>query len=305
MRHAVSISIGSSKRDWKAEVSLMGQQVAIERIGTDGDIQKAARLFGELDGKVDAFGVGGTDLGFMVDGKWHELSSMQMLREFIHKTPVVDGTGLKLTLERKAAALFHQTFYPAKPDQKVLIMTAIDRWGMVQGFDDLSYQCVYGDLLFSLGLPFPLRKIKSVKRLLGLLLPIVGRLPFEWLYPVGQEQEKRHPKHCQYFEWANIIAGDCHYIHRYMPERLPDKVVLTNTTTPQDREFFRQAGVKSLITSTPVLNGRSFGTNMMEAAILAAVGYTHQVDYSDSKDYLEMMEDIITQVGMAPQVMDL
>jgi hypothetical protein len=54
MKHAVSISIGSSKRDKKVEFSLLGEKVALERIGTDGDMEVAARMFQDLDGKVDA-----------------------------------------------------------------------------------------------------------------------------------------------------------------------------------------------------------------------------------------------------------
>ena len=64
MKRAVSISIGSSKRDKKVEFSFLGRKSALERIGTDGDMEAAARLYRELDGKVDAFGVGGADLGF-------------------------------------------------------------------------------------------------------------------------------------------------------------------------------------------------------------------------------------------------
>ena len=73
MKRAVSVSIGSSKRDKAVEVELLGEMVRIERIGTDGDMDKAARLFAELDGKVDAFGLGGADLGLMVDNKWYPL----------------------------------------------------------------------------------------------------------------------------------------------------------------------------------------------------------------------------------------
>ena len=76
MKRAVSISIGSPKRDKAVEVELLGQKVSIERIGTDGDMEKAARLYQELDGKVDAFGVGGADLGVMVDQKWYPLYSL-------------------------------------------------------------------------------------------------------------------------------------------------------------------------------------------------------------------------------------
>ena len=68
MKRAVSVSIGSSKRDKAVEVNLLGEQVRIERIGTDGDMEKAALLFKELDGKVDAFGLGGG-----LPGPYHEL----------------------------------------------------------------------------------------------------------------------------------------------------------------------------------------------------------------------------------------
>jgi hypothetical protein len=227
------------------------------------------------------------------------------LRRYIRQTPVVDGTGLKLTLEKKAAALYQELFSPSEAEKRVLIMTAIDRWGLVEGFNELDYRCIYGDLLFSLGMPIPLMNIKAVKILLKLLLPVVGRLPFSWIYPIGEDQERRHPKYSQYFEWANLIAGDCHYINRYMPDNLTGKVVVTNTTTPQDRDCFRKAGVKNLITSTPVLNGRSFGTNMMEAAILAAIGYKEQVDYSHAEGYLSMMDNLIEQMGMNPQSVSL
>jgi hypothetical protein len=38
MKRAVSVSIGSSKRDKAVEIELMGEEVSIERIGTDGDM---------------------------------------------------------------------------------------------------------------------------------------------------------------------------------------------------------------------------------------------------------------------------
>ena len=119
--------------------------------------------------------------------------------------------------------------------------------------------------MFGLDIPIAIHKLGSLKRLAALLMPIAGRLPFEWVYPTGEKQEKRTLKWEKYYDWATVIAGDFHYIKRFMPDSLPGKVVVTNTTTPDDVETFRKAGVKYLITTTPVLDGRSFGTNMMEA----------------------------------------
>jgi hypothetical protein len=92
-----------------------------------------------------------------------------------------------------------------------------------------------------------------------------------------------------------VIAGDCHYIKRHMPDRMDGKVIVTNTTTPQDVELFKSAGASYLVTSTPVLEGRSFGTNMMEAALVAASGANRPLEHQE-------LTRIIEQMGWAPQI---
>jgi hypothetical protein len=62
--------------------------VRIERIGTDGDMKAARQKFRELDGEVDALGVGGTDLGLFFAGKWYPLHSILPIVKDVHKTPV-------------------------------------------------------------------------------------------------------------------------------------------------------------------------------------------------------------------------
>jgi hypothetical protein len=300
MKRAVSISLGSSKRNKAVEVTLLGEKVSIERIGTDGDMEAAARKYQELDGKVDAFGVGGADLGVLVDKKWYPLFSVNPMVRFVKETPLVDGTGLKSTLESKSASFLdaHIKGYINERGRKAFIMTGVDRWGMTQCFLDAGYECVFGDLMFSLGIPIPLHSAKQLKTLAALLMPIAGRLPFEWIYPTGEKQEERKPKHPGHFQWATVTAGDCHYIKRYMPDDMQGKVVVTNTTTQEDTELFRKVGVKYLITTTPVLEGRSFGTNMMESALIAISGKKRaltDVEYSD----------LLAQLKFEPQIQEL
>jgi hypothetical protein len=300
MKRAVSVSIGSSKRDKAVEIELLGEKVSIERIGTDGDMEKAAQIYKELDGTVDAFGVGGADLGLMVDQKWYPLHSVKPMVRFIEKTPVVDGAGLKVTLERKAAQFIEATIpdYIKERGKKAFIMTGADRWGLTRSFIDAGYECVFGDLMFSLGIPSPLHSDKQLKTMAALLMPIAGRLPFEWVYPTGEKQEERKPKHTDIFQWATVTAGDCHYIKRYMPDDMQGKVIVTNTTTPEDVELFRKCGVKYLITATPVLEGRSFGTNMMEAALIAVSGKGRVLTTDE-------INELLDQLKFEPQLQEL
>lgn len=307
MKRAVSISIGSARRDKTTTINLLGNPVEIERRGTDGDMQKAAQLFEELDGSVDAFGLGGADLGVLVDKKWYPLYSVASMVAGVKKTPVVDGSGLKNTLEQEAAGCLEAGYNATMRHmgKRALLITGSDRWGLGQGFIDAGYECIFGDMMFTLGLPAPIDNQADIKRLAAILMPIAGRIPFKWIYPTGKEQEKRTPKWQKQFEWATVVAGDCHYITRYMPDRMDGKVIVTNTTTREDVDFFRQAGIKLLVTTTPVLDGRSFGTNMMEAAILAAAGRTDPVDYANPDPYLDWLRDLVTRLGFHPQVQEL
>ena len=305
MKRAVSISIGSSRRNKSVNIDLLGHTVCIERIGTDGDMEKASQAFGELDGTVDALSVGGADLGLMVDTKWYPLHSVKPMVRRVKKTPLVDGTGLKVTLERRVGPLINGSLNAILPYKRVLVVAGVDRWGLGQAFLTSGYECVFGDLMFALGLPIPIRSEKTLKTLASVLIPVIGRLPFRWVYPVGKAQEKQTPRWKQYFDWASVIAGDCHYIRRYMPDHLDGKVVVTNTTTLEDIQLFREAGVTHIITTTPVLDGRSFGTNMMEAAIIAATGRTAPVDYAHPGNYLMEMDTILDRIDLTPQLQKL
>jgi hypothetical protein len=281
-------------------VNLLGEAVSIERIGTDGDMEAAALKYKELDGKVDAFGVGGADLGALVDGKWYPFFSIKPMVRYVQKTPLVDGGGLKNTLENKAPMFLDKKIgdYINSRGRKVLVTVGVDRWGLSRSFAECGYETVYGDLMFGLGIPIAIHKLSSLKFLAALLMPVAGRLPFEWIYPTGEKQEKRTPNWKKYYDWATVIAGDCHYIKRFMPNQLTGKVIVTNTTTPDDVETFRKSGVKYLVTTTPVLDGRSFGTNMMEAALVAVSGKRRPLTWAE-------LSEMLDRLGSEPQLQEL
>jgi len=153
MKRAVSISIGSSKRNKAVEVQLLGETVSIERIGTDGDMEAAALKYKELDGKVDAFGVGGADLGTYIEGNFYPYHSVQKLTRYIEKTPVVDGGGLKNTLENKAPSFLEKTIggYINSCGRKVMLPMGLDRWGLSKNFVEAGYETTFCDWMFALG----------------------------------------------------------------------------------------------------------------------------------------------------------
>jgi hypothetical protein len=271
MLHVVSVSLGSSSRDHSVETTLLGHPIRLQRIGTDGSQKRMRELFLELDGKVDAFGFGGADLGLTVNGKFYPLYSVAKLIDGV-KTPVVDGGGVRMLVERKVAQRM-APLLPVSPEPKrALICVGVGRYDMALSFLDAGYEVRFGDLAFGLGIPIPIHRLSTLHLLARVLLPIMGRVPFEWLYPTGEKQSEIVPKYESWYRWASVIADDFLYIKKHLPARLDGKIIVTNTTTAADVELLRERGIACLITTTPRLDGRSFGTNVIEAALTAIAG---------------------------------
>ena len=266
-KRIVSVSLGSSKRDKIVTVDLLGQPVQIERLGTDGDKKKARALISELDGKVAAFGMGGIDRYIFAGDRRYVSKDAEWLAAAAEKSPIVDGSGLKNTLER---LVVHQLDdHIDLKDKKVMLVSSLDRFGMAEALVDCGADVLFADLMFSMNLPIPVRNYKTITRFGRMVLPVTLRFPVEWIYPTGKKQLKRIEKYVAHYEWADVLAGDFHYIKRHAPSALPNKIVLTNTITAEDVQELKESGVSLLVTTTPNMNGRSFGTNVMEAVIIA------------------------------------
>lgn len=295
MKRIVSISLGSSKRNHTASVQVLGEEVMVKRIGTDGSIDKAISMIRELDGKVNAFGMGGIDISVYAGGKRYLFRDGRRIAKAAVLTPIVDGSGLKNTLERRVVKFINSNILPLK-DKKVLMVSSVDRFGMAEAFSETGSDMVFGDVMFGLGLRVPLRTLASINRLARILLPLITLLPFTWLYPTGKKQESREVKFEDYYQWADIIAGDWLYINRHMPDHLDGKIILTNTVTTSDVEELRKRGVATLVTTTPNLDGRSFGTNLMEGLIISIAG--KKPSEMNPADY----EHWLDRIGFSPRV---
>ncbi len=299
MKRIVSISLGSTARDKAAQARFLGEDFSIERIGTDGDLALFRQKLAELDGQVDAFGLGGTDMYIWAAGRRYTFKQIEQLASAAKKTPVVDGSGLKNTLERETVRRLQREGTVDFTRSKVLLVSAVDRFGMAEALAETGASVVYGDFLFALGMNIPMRSLQTVNTAARLLLPVITRLPFQWLYPTGEKQNTITPKWGAYYAEADIIAGDYPFIRRYMPDTLAGKTILTNTTRPADVDDLRARGIKTLITTTPQMDGGSFGTNVMEGVLVALSGKKPSALTPD--DYMGLLKELNWQ----PQVQTL
>ena len=297
MKTVVSVSLGSSSRDHRARVELLGESFDIRREGMDGSLDRALDRLRELDGTVDAIGLGGIDIYLYAGKERFALRDGLKLLRAVKRTPVVDGSGLKNTLEREAIGSLEREAGFAFRERRVLMVSALDRFGMAQALVAAGADVIFGDFIFALDLDRPVRGLDEFEEMARKYLPDACKLPFQFFYPTGKKQDRPpQPKYPEYYDDAEIIAGDFHFMRQYMPDRLDGKLVLTNTVTARDVDELRARGVATLVTTTPDFSGRSFGTNVVEAALVALLGKGAS-DVTES-DYASLLE----RLGLRPRI---
>lgn len=271
------------------EIDLAGERFKIGRMGTDGSLERAAAIFSEYDGKVSAFGMGGIDMYLKAAGKRYYFREARKLGAAAGSTPIVDGSGLKGAIEAGVIRYLRDEHGLEFRDKKVLVTSAVDRWGLAEALRDEGCQMIFGDLIYALGVPVPIKRWSSLVMSIKILAPIATQMPFSWLYPTGGEQErapKSEPSVERLYHWADIIAGDWQYVRKFMPQDMRGKWVITNTTTPADVELCARRGVELLVATTPRFEGRTFGANVLEAVMVAYAGASGELA---EEEYLELL----------------
>jgi hypothetical protein len=174
---------------------------------------------------------------------------------------------------------------------------AVDRLGLAQAVSSVANEVVIGDLMVALGIPIPVHGVDTFIKLARMLLPIVSHFPMSMLY-YGSGGYEPQPKYTRYWQQADLIAGDFLFMRKTMPADLTGRTVITNTTTEENVDLLRARGVRQVITTTPRYQGRSFGTNMMEAALTAHAGKGRALSSSE-------LNALIDDLDLRPSVQQL
>jgi len=271
VKTVVSVSLGSARRDFDIEATLGGIPFRLRRVGTGGDLEQARRMVGRLDGQADAIGLGGANLAYRVGARLYGCREGQTVARAASRTPVVDGSGFKDTYERGLPAYLERNGVQLS-GKKVLLVSALDRWGLGEAFEAAGATVMVGDAVFALGLPVLFPGLRWFAAAARLTMWGLCRLPLQQLYPLGAAREANTPKFAWAWRSAAVVAGDFGFIRRYMPHSLRDKIIVTTSTTAQDRDLLRERRAAAVCTMVSPLDGRTFGANVLDASAVAAVG---------------------------------
>jgi len=295
VKRVVGVSLGSSTRNKTVRLEVLGETLSVERVGVDGDVHKAVSLVTELDGKVDAFGMGGIDLWIRSRKRKYILRAAVPIANAAKQTMMVDGGGLKHILEERLINHLDKSGIIDFKGKRAFIVSAMGHFGLADALSHRGSELALGDFAFALGLPIMLRSADALDSVARFVAPLVCQMPFSMLYPTGKQQEENKPKFVEWYRWADIVTGDFLFMKKHMPLDMRGKIIITNTVTSEDVAELKRRGVSLLATFTPEMDGRSFGVNVLEATLVALSGKGKQ---ATSQDY----EQLVARLDLRPRV---
>ncbi|MGB9886717.1 MAG: quinate 5-dehydrogenase [Moorellales bacterium] len=271
MKRAVSVSLGTSRRNFTVRLELFGQEIEVRRIGCDGDLRRLKAHLRELDGRVDAIGLGGMNFAYRVGNRCFPVPQAQAVRCLVRETPLVDGSLLKDTLERWVVVYLEEERGFRWAGTPVLVASVLDRFGLAEEMYRRGARVLAGDLFFALHLPGPFLSLPRFSGLARLLLPGIRWVPLTWIYPLGAAQNSAG-RIGRGLPPVAVLAGDLHLVLHRLPADLRGRVVLVNSLWPEEERLLRERGAAGIVTTMPAVGGYSWASNVWEAVLTALWG---------------------------------
>lgn len=269
MKRIVSISLGSSQRDYQFTTTVLGQHVLVRRIGTNGDVRRIPGLLRELDGRVDVFGLEGLTPMFRVGRARYPHREAAAIAGRAQRTPVVYGEIVRSVLDRRAIGEVRHRLGPLS-FRRVLVTAGLRHYALAEALAAAGAALRFGDPIVHLAtplLPAP-RTMAQLDLYAAVTLPLAALLPYRALYPPRPGRGKHHPRAARLFAWADALVGDFAHIRHFAPCDLAGAVVVTTDPSPGEIAEMKGRGAAALATLGPRL---SEGRPHVSADVLEAI----------------------------------
>lgn len=263
----VDFSHESGRSAYSFDYDGIGAEVAVE-FGRR-NLDNTRKLIERAKGKYDAVALSGFPLTYTVGDRYHRHKTLKCLLAESESDPtaVCDGIRAKDTIERWLMRRIAEQLEGEVAHRRILVLSAMDRWGVSEVAAALQSTVIYGDLMYNFRFGIPLLSLDHVRKLSPLILSVVTRAPLDWYFPGARRHARRLPRWRPAFYWAEVVIGGMTYLKRYAPPQLEGKVVITDISTDEDAEWLRAKGVSTIASLTPIVSGQRISASVMEAVL--------------------------------------
>lgn len=278
MKEVVSISLGDSNYDYAFETEFLGQDFMVRRIGTDGSLEKAAKLLKEWDGKADAIGLGSIKFPHIIGAARQSRKRSQHLERLAKemKTPVTTGENLRNVAFEWALRHLQFKFGNYFDNARVFFLSGMTNYGVAKVMSEYTDNMTFADPIIENGIAKFLNSKEDLEKYATGAHEILKWVPSKKLssslmpvrkwndYIIKKAMQKAHTIVVPYATFMEDLA-DCTI------EELGGKTIITTTAYDARVKFLKDRGVNTIIDITPKLFEQVVGISVIEAIMIAAL----------------------------------
>jgi predicted amino acid dehydrogenase len=296
MKKVTTVSLGSSKQDFKFQTEFLGHRFEVQRLGADDDVGKAWELMRRQQVTADAIGLGEVGDHYHVGQDTRINKETQRLLNVVTRVPATTGATLRRLLQVRAVRHVQNLIGSYFNNNLVLFLSGMRNYDMAVALSDYTPNLKFADALAQTGAPTMLTSLTQLELYAkGSDWALTGRAG-EMLEAglsgfkaklIAAEVAKSH-----------VIVGTFHELKEVgSAKNLAGKTVITSAVDDTRLEFFKQCKVNLVIDVSPQLFERVVGTNVIEAMILAALGKPRETVSDDD------LAEIIDELDIKPRLL--
>jgi len=296
MKKVVTVTLGSSKKDFEFKTKFLGQEFSVQRLGADKDSSKAWELMRRQQANADAIALSDMVDHYHVGLRTVVNKKSQRLMQVVTRVPVTTGASLRRLLQVRAIRYVQKELGHYFNNNLVLFLSGMRNYDMAVALSEHTRNLSFADPVFQAGSPLLLGSLEQLeifakgKELLPDIVPgdflksVLGTLKNKI---VANAVAKSH-----------VIVGTFREIQAVSSSgNLEGKTLITSAVDDEALGFFTRHKVNLVVDVSPKLFDRVVGISTITAMILAATG-KEEAELSDHD-----FEEIINELDIKPRLL--
>lgn len=298
MKKVVSVSLGSSSKDYEFKTRFLGRDFHIKRLGADGDEGKAWELLRRYQSEADAIGLGMLRDHYDIGSRWEVHADTDRLLKVVTRVPATTGADLRRMLQVRAVRHVQRKFGHYFNNNLVLFLSGLVNYDMAQAMGDYTPNLKFADAVLETGAPAVLTSLDQLEiyargaHLASPVIPTRGLSKIPGITRMKKGIVSREMAKC------HVIVGTFDDIAAFGgPDNLDGKTLITSAIDDDRLDYFRDCNVNLAVDVSPKLFERVVGLNTIQAMILAAMETTSE-ELSDHD-----LEEIVEELKIEPRLL--
>jgi predicted amino acid dehydrogenase len=296
MKKVVTVTLGSSKRDFEFKTEFLGQSFSVRRLGADQDTGKAWELMRRQQATADAIGLGEISDHYQVGLRTVVNKETKRLTNVVTRVPVTTGATLRRLLQVRAIRYVQKELGHYFNNNLVLFLSGMRNYDMAVAMADYTKNLSFADALFQTGAPKMLGSLEQLELYAkGSNFMLSGK--------TGQILEGalsglKNKLVADVVAKSHVIVGTFAEIKAVgNATNLEGKTIITSAVTDERMVYFAKCKVNLVIDVSPKLFPEVVGINTIEAMILAALEKPQEEVSDDDFD------EILTELQVTPRLL--